>query len=768
MRGPGNLWRLRFSVLNRLWYWLAGSVIILLALGYGDSLAANPDFTLDFEEGTLTGWSAGGQAFQYQPTMGDNPSARNRGQPSGHQGRYWIGTYEKFQGRRGQKAGDVQGDRPTGTLTSSDFDIPRGTLSFLVGGGSSFATRVELLIVDPIEGGIRVRHASGADSETMRRVAWPLGEFSGRKGRIRIVDESSGPWGHINVDDFRFSDSSAGSTVAPLPETPPARRPLVQVPDLRRRQLAEAERMARAVRLELTQEGTLSAPQDPGTVVRQVPAPATMVAPGSRVAVWLAFAQEPLQVEVVPPRLEVIQGENAEFACRFLSAVRIGQQWWIGPDGGRHDGTRLTVRTDQLAPGNYDIRFLAENDEGRRGEAKAVLSVVARPISLQLKLTAEPGTVAVGKTVRVEARLDTRASAAAEYRFDLGDGTVTPWARPWQTVHAYRTPGRYTLTSAARLGTRVVAESEPITVVVLRSEPENTLTLKADRDHAVPGEEIRFAAVASRRLPGARFQFEFGDRTASDWQPEPEITHSYDREGSYEVRVRLRTASGVPLVSGPLIIAVRPPRPQALAVTLSCERTRLTTQQPLICEAGYSPRRDGEVSYAFSFGDGTTSNWQQLATVRHNYSDPGEYPLVARVRVGSAAAGESPATIVTVTRVSPSAGEHAGLPDDRPLNQELLWELLMACITVTIAAAIYVKRRRATHIAKPAAVLSFAAVPHQQQGEQSIAFGGEGLPAGSLHFIVAKDGGVQEIDSAHGLVAGEDGEDARGGEGDGR
>ena len=102
-------------------------------------------FTLDFEDGTLRGWTATGDAFKFQPTRGDNPTARKRGQPSKHQGNYWIGTYERYQGKPHQRPGDIQGDVPQGYLTSAPFTIPKGRLTFLVGGGSSEQTRVELL-----------------------------------------------------------------------------------------------------------------------------------------------------------------------------------------------------------------------------------------------------------------------------------------------------------------------------------------------------------------------------------------------------------------------------------------------------------------------------------------------------------------------------------------------------------------------------------------------------------------------------------------------
>jgi len=166
--------------------------------------------TWNFETGNLQGWIKEGTAFDFQPTYGDNPTARHRGQPSNHDGRYWIGSYEKYQGLPGQKPGGTQGDRPMGMLRSPRFAIPSGTLSFLVGGGSSFKTRVELFVF-----GKRVLHTSGRNIETMHRVTWNLTPYAGKKGYICIVDESSGGWGHINADDFRFAGAESRPVSTP-------------------------------------------------------------------------------------------------------------------------------------------------------------------------------------------------------------------------------------------------------------------------------------------------------------------------------------------------------------------------------------------------------------------------------------------------------------------------------------------------------------------------------------------------------------------------
>src|SRR5881227_3161057 len=55
---------------------------------------------LDFETGDLRDWTAAGDAFTGQPVKGDTVAPRRADMKSRHQGRYWIGGWE----RHGDKA----------------------------------------------------------------------------------------------------------------------------------------------------------------------------------------------------------------------------------------------------------------------------------------------------------------------------------------------------------------------------------------------------------------------------------------------------------------------------------------------------------------------------------------------------------------------------------------------------------------------------------------------------------------------------------------
>lgn len=171
----------------------------IVRISFGKAQPAVGATTWDFETGDLRGWVKTGDAFNFQPTYGDNPTARRRGQPSNHQGQYWIGGYEK-RVRPADPAGEIQGDGPQGTLTSEPFTITKRSLSFLIGGGCDINSERVELIVD----GQPVFRATGKCTETMERISWDVSPYLGRSAQIRLVDSSSGGWGHINFDDVRF------------------------------------------------------------------------------------------------------------------------------------------------------------------------------------------------------------------------------------------------------------------------------------------------------------------------------------------------------------------------------------------------------------------------------------------------------------------------------------------------------------------------------------------------------------------------------------
>src|SRR5437870_104577 len=157
----------------------------------------------DFEAKTYGDWSATGTAFGDGPAEGTLPGQMH---VSGFMGKRLANS---FHG----------GDASTGTLTSPEFRIARPYISFLIGGGGYEGKTCMNLMVD----GKIARSATGSNTrdggtEALALRYWEVADLMGKSARIQIVDDATGGWGHVSVDQIVFTD------VKPKGDVPNARR----------------------------------------------------------------------------------------------------------------------------------------------------------------------------------------------------------------------------------------------------------------------------------------------------------------------------------------------------------------------------------------------------------------------------------------------------------------------------------------------------------------------------------------------------------------
>ena len=150
----------------------------------------------------MSNWTLNDTAFNNQPTYGNNTFGRSPAYKSNYEGDWWIGTYEnRFS--PSEPFGGQQGDGPQGSLTSPSFQITGKLLTFLIGAGCRDSTvpniRAELII-----GGEVVRKETPQTcKEAMTQKSWNVTGYAGKNAQLRLVDNSSGHWGHINFDHLQ-------------------------------------------------------------------------------------------------------------------------------------------------------------------------------------------------------------------------------------------------------------------------------------------------------------------------------------------------------------------------------------------------------------------------------------------------------------------------------------------------------------------------------------------------------------------------------------
>jgi len=138
----------------------------------------------DFEDGTFSNWTILGSAWGNTPDRKEVPGqalVRRFG------GRHFVTSMHGGDGR-------------TGTLISGPFVIDAAAIRMRLGGGpDDSGLRVELRI-----DGKPVRTASPPPpaSERFTDVSWNVADLVGQTATIALVDESTAPWGHLNVDEI--------------------------------------------------------------------------------------------------------------------------------------------------------------------------------------------------------------------------------------------------------------------------------------------------------------------------------------------------------------------------------------------------------------------------------------------------------------------------------------------------------------------------------------------------------------------------------------
>ena len=171
---------------------LLKTIILCVSVLAATNLRAADDILIaDFEGANYGQWKTTGEAFGNGPARGTLPGQMP---VSGFKGKGLVNSYFK-------------GDGSTGTLTSPEFKLERKFISFLIGGGKDAEKTYMNLLVD----GKVVCNATGSNdkpggSEALSPESWGVSEFVGKMAVIQIVDQATGGWGHISVDQIVQTD----------------------------------------------------------------------------------------------------------------------------------------------------------------------------------------------------------------------------------------------------------------------------------------------------------------------------------------------------------------------------------------------------------------------------------------------------------------------------------------------------------------------------------------------------------------------------------
>lgn len=144
----------------------------------------------NFETGTLAGWTAQGAAFTAADVTSDSC--------------YWVECLSfKREGNFHLWGFKTGGDIDQGELRSETFTLGgNGQIRALISGGNDLQNLYLALIDD--QNGAELMRITGNNSEEFVEKTMNASAFTGRRCYLKAVDQATGGWGHLNLDNIRI------------------------------------------------------------------------------------------------------------------------------------------------------------------------------------------------------------------------------------------------------------------------------------------------------------------------------------------------------------------------------------------------------------------------------------------------------------------------------------------------------------------------------------------------------------------------------------
>ena len=216
--------------------------------------------------------------------------------------------------------------------------------------------------------------------------------------------------------------------------------------------------------------------------------------------------------------------------------------------------------------------------------------------------------------------------------WDFGDNTS---GNGVEISHTYKTKpqnkdGKYTvkLTINNFLDGEVKKQEATLDVIISNILPEAKLKLSASEGE-IPL-EIKFDASESKDPDGeiVAYDWEFNEDDSFDDAEGKKTTYTYDKSGSYVVKLRITDNNGDYKIIEEKIKALSPEKPVAV-ISSNNKQTKYYVGTNYIFDASDSDSPFGKIiKYQWDMGDGSKFNTK---SVSHSFEDSGNYSIKLKV-----------------------------------------------------------------------------------------------------------------------------------------
>jgi hypothetical protein len=225
-----------------------------------------------------------------------------------------------------------------------------------------------------------------------------------------------------------------------------------------------------------------------------------------------------------------------------------------------------------------------------------------------------------------------------EYQFDWGDGSKSNWTSSLCVQREWTMADTFYVKVHARCEEhtdKISDWSQSLQVVV--SEEAISAPSKPEGDSLIcPDEAESYETGGAVSTCGhqVQYQFDWGDGGEfSDWDVSLDASHAWAEFDTFEVRARARCATHTSRISGwseamLVVVDETVPVPSAPAGrdTICPNEAKTYEVEPVETSCGHT------VEYRFSWGDGTTSDWDPATDQSHTWTSVGDYPVKVRAR----------------------------------------------------------------------------------------------------------------------------------------
>lgn len=249
-----------------------------------------------------------------------------------------------------------------------------------------------------------------------------------------------------------------------------------------------------------------------------------------------------------PPEPSGIQVDVTEFYTNtditFSVEDRGNNYTWNFGDGSKEEKGAKVIHKFSL-PGTYIVVLTSEDSMGAKGQSIKPIEVINKEPDVKITKPKTHTKAGINEDIEFVGSVEDINGFIEYVIWDFGDGNKISQIEPKENItvkHFYLKPSSYNVTLTAKDDLGAIVISEPITIIIENKPPEANFSV--GKGVFEINNEILFNGSTSSDPDGkiVSWYWDFGDGTTGTG---PNPTHTYTKDGKYDVKLTVTDENGV-------------------------------------------------------------------------------------------------------------------------------------------------------------------------------------------------------------------------------